>query len=268
MLALQQQKRNQNRGGSMNSDAKRKFQGVWIPAAIWLDRTLSITEKVMLVEINSLEQPDRGCYAGNDYFSGFFDLSKSRVSEIISNLASKGLIRVVLIREGKQIVGRQIWMTKSGKLLTDGYPPSSENTHTPPSEKAATPFGKGGDPSSEKAKGNNTSSNNTESLLLETFLAGINPQVARDFLKLRKDRRAILTETAMQGFIREARKANVSLEQALRTCCEQTWTGFRADWYQKIQSGNGATAKPKFDAFAFVNQNAIKPGERIEKPIN
>lgn len=250
------------------SDQKRKFQGVWIPATIWLDRSLSITEKVMLVEINSLEQPDRGCYAGNDYFSGFFDLSKSRVSEIISNLAAKNLVRVVLIREGKQILGRQIWMTENGRLLTDGTPPSSENTHTPSSENTTYPFGKGGDPSSEKAKENNTDSNNPESILLANFLSGVCPKVARDFLKLRKDRKAILTETAMQGFIREAKKANVSLETALRICCEQTWTGFRADWYNKITAKTGTKTPAKFDPVAFVNKNAIKQGVPSEKLVN
>lgn len=153
----------------MGTDMKRKFQGIWIPGAIWLDRSLSITEKVMLVEINSLESPDRGCFASNEYFSEFFDLSKSRVSEIISSLSKKELVLVELIREGKQIVGRQIWMTENGRLLTAGAP-SSENTHTPlrktrrpSSEKAATPFGKGGDPSSEKAIESNTDINNTES---------------------------------------------------------------------------------------------------------
>lgn len=99
------------------------------------------------------------------------------------------------------------------------------------------------------------------------FFAGINPQVAKDFLKLRKTKSADLTETAMQGFIREAKKANVSLEQALRTCCEQNWTGFRADWYFKINS-NAGPKKEKFDPVAFVNRNAIKQGAPIEKPIN
>jgi hypothetical protein len=150
----------------MNPEIKRKFQGVWIPAAIWLDRSLSITEKVMLVEINSLENPSRGCFASNEHFSAFFDLSKSRVSEIISGLAAKDLIRVDLIRDGKQIVERQIWMTEKGSLVVGG--PSSENTNTPlretqrpSSENTNTPFGKQGDPSSEKAKGSNTDFNNT-----------------------------------------------------------------------------------------------------------
>lgn len=152
-------------------DMERRFTGVWIPAAIWLDSSLSITEKVMLVEINILQHRERGCFASNEYFSKFFDLSKSRVSEIISRLVARDFVRVVLIREGKQIVGRQIWMTESGKLTVAGVAPhqtpSSENAHTPlrktripPSENKATPFGKGDDPSSENTIDRNIDSNN------------------------------------------------------------------------------------------------------------
>lgn len=74
----------------------RKFQGVWIPADLWLDYDLSITEKVMLVEIGSLQDKQRGCYASNAHFAEFFGLSISRVSEIISGLAVKDLVDVEL----------------------------------------------------------------------------------------------------------------------------------------------------------------------------
>lgn len=130
-------------------DAPRKFQGVWIPADTWLDRTLSITEKVMMVEIGSLETEERGCYASNAHFAQFFDLSISRVSEIINGLAAKGLVDIEQIREGKRIIERRIRMADPfGKPDT-------------PSEKAANPFGKGDEPPSENTKGSNTYINNT-----------------------------------------------------------------------------------------------------------
>ena len=90
------------------TDLPRQFKGVWIPAEVWLDRSLSITEKVMMVEIGSLQDPVRGCYASNSHFARFFGLSSSRVSEIISALSSKGLLRVELIRDGRQVVERRV----------------------------------------------------------------------------------------------------------------------------------------------------------------
>lgn len=129
------------------SDPQRKFQGVWIPADLWLDRDLSFVEKVMLTEINSLETEEKGCYATNAYFAEFFGLSVSRVSEVISALAAKNRISITVIREGKRIVERQIRMT-----------PPFGKPNTPPSENTKNPFGKGDEPPSEKAKENNTKS--------------------------------------------------------------------------------------------------------------
>lgn len=131
------------------TDIPRQFKGVWIPAEVWLDHSLSITEKVMMVEIGSLQDPVRGCYASNSHFARFFGLSSSRVSEIISSLSAKGLLRVELIRDGRQVVERRVRISNLfGKSNT-----YSENT--------ATLFGKGGDPYSEKAEESNTKSNST-----------------------------------------------------------------------------------------------------------
>ncbi|MNH14642.1 hypothetical protein D3C79_742380 [compost metagenome] len=133
----------------MSNDIPRQFKGVWIPAEVWLDHSLSITEKVMMVEIGSLQDPVRGCYASNSHFARFFGLSSSRVSEIISALSAKGLLRVELIRDGRQVVERRVRLSNLfGKSNT-----YSENT--------ATLFGKGGDPYSEKAEESNTKSNST-----------------------------------------------------------------------------------------------------------
>lgn len=60
---------------------------------------------------------------------------------------------------------------------------------------------------------------------------GIGEQVIFDFLKLRKAKKAPLTETAIDGIKREAAKARITLEDALRTCIERGWQGFKADWY-------------------------------------
>jgi len=63
--------------------------------------------------------------------------------------------------------------------------------------------------------------------------AGVSPDLARDFLKLRKDKRAPVTETAAKGIEREAAKAGLSIEAAVRMCCERNWQGFKADWLQQ-----------------------------------
>jgi len=62
------------------------------------------------------------------------------------------------------------------------------------------------------------------------LLAGVDPQVARDFTALRNKLRAPITATAVAGIKREADKAGLTLNSALAMCCERGWRGFKADW--------------------------------------
>lgn len=59
---------------------------------------------------------------------------------------------------------------------------------------------------------------------------GVADQTWLDFQDLRKRKRAPLTETAMAGIEREARKAGWSMEDALAKCLARGWQGFEAEW--------------------------------------
>jgi len=78
----------------------RDFKGVWIPKEIWLNTDLSIIEKVLLVEIDSLDNSERGCFASNEYLAKFVQLSESRVAHIISDLKKREYI-VVVFTDGR-----------------------------------------------------------------------------------------------------------------------------------------------------------------------
>ena len=86
----------------------RGFKGIWIPKEIWLSKELTIQEKVMLAEIDSLDNGE-GCFATNEYFADFMGLSKDRARKIISSLKDKGYIDVTLIyKEGSKEVDKRI----------------------------------------------------------------------------------------------------------------------------------------------------------------
>lgn len=59
---------------------------------------------------------------------------------------------------------------------------------------------------------------------------GVADSVWADFVQLRKDKKAKLTQTALDGIAAEAVKAGWSLDAALRECCARGWTGFKAHW--------------------------------------
>lgn len=93
-------------------ETKRNFKGIWIPKEIWLSKELSIQEKVMLVEIDSLEDEIKGCWASNKYFAEFFKLSTRRIAEIISSLKNKGYIKTQYIYKDKEIEQRFIFLQR------------------------------------------------------------------------------------------------------------------------------------------------------------
>jgi len=76
---------------------------------------------------------------------------------------------------------------------------------------------------------------------------GVTDSVWQDWLKLRKAKKAAVTQTALDGIQREADKAGVSLQVALETCCERGWTGFKAEWMaSKPQDKNLSAARAIF----------------------
>ena len=95
----------------------------------------------------------------------------------------------------------------------------------------------------------NQESNKTKATKVATP-DGVSDSVWSDFLAHRNTKKAKVTQTALDGIIREARKAGYSLEQALRTICERGWTGFKAEWVATTPktppSGNLAAARAIF----------------------
>ncbi len=112
-----------------SNDERREFKGVWIPAYIWLDNDLSWTEKLLLVEIDSLAKNGE-CFASNKYFAEFFSLSKDRVSRVVSSLRDKGYVEVkVFYKEGsRQVEKRVIAPIGYRRIHLEGI---GENTNTP-----------------------------------------------------------------------------------------------------------------------------------------
>lgn len=62
---------------------------------------------------------------------------------------------------------------------------------------------------------------------------GVSPDVAGAFASVRKAKKAPLSKLAVDGFKREALKAGISLEDAVRFSAERGYQGFQADWYAK-----------------------------------
>jgi hypothetical protein len=81
----------------------RDFKGIWIPKEIWKSNQLSIMEKVLFVEIHSLDN-ERGCYASNRYFSEFFGISERQIQTYIAGLKTKGFVTVTIQNRYERVI--------------------------------------------------------------------------------------------------------------------------------------------------------------------
>lgn len=86
---------------------------------------------------------------------------------------------------------------------------------------------------------------------------GVNSQVIADWMALRKQKRAAVTQTAIAGIEREAQKAGLSLAAVLAICCERGWQGFNSDWMVKHRpvaaNGGRKPAPESFDGRDYGN---------------
>lgn len=64
----------------------RAFRGMWIPAEIRLTTDLSLVEKCLLVEIDSLDITDQHCFAENSHFAELLQCSIPTITRGIAKL--------------------------------------------------------------------------------------------------------------------------------------------------------------------------------------
>lgn len=113
----------------------RDFKGVWIPKEVWLDTRLNALDKVILTEIDSLDQGERGCYASNKHISEFCQCSEAKVSKSISQLIKYGYLYVQKFdgrqRELKSRLSNFVRLpSKKYKAESDNLRESNTSTNT------------------------------------------------------------------------------------------------------------------------------------------
>ena len=84
----------------------------------------------------------------------------------------------------------------------------------------------------------------------------VNPQVLADWLKIRKGKRLVSTETAFIGFIDEVKKTGMSVPDAIQLCCVRGWGGLDAKWLEPKSQTSSSTKK--FDPSEYVNNYHLK----------
>lgn len=85
-------------------------------------------------------------------------------------------------------------------------------------------------------KKNNNKNNNTFNFYDSMVSFGFEEQLVKDWIQVRKVKKATNTETAFNGFIREVNKNENSPNFILKNCVERNWSGFKSEWLPKEQT--------------------------------
>ena len=130
--------------------------------------------------------------------------------------------------------------------------PEGQPLHVPEmSLGKSTPKGKGKGKEQGKEQGKVNNKKPTASAVLAAL--GVDQTVADDWIQLRKTKKATITQTALDGIQREAEKAEISMTDALRICCERGWAGFDSSWDWRSKS-SGNTGRTRADQIARSNE--------------
>jgi hypothetical protein len=89
---------------------------------------------------------------------------------------------------------------------------------------------------------------------------GVPESIASDWMKVRKNKKATNTETALKRILTQISKANISPKQAIELCVEKSWSGFESDWYQNLKQQTTNTPK-EYDP----NAHTLKIIDRLAK---
>ena len=120
-----------------------------IPAKFLISKDITSTQKLLLGLISSLSNLKGYCFASNEYLADLLDVSKTTVSQAISDLETKGYLGRIIYRNDKKEIEQRILtiiMDRKNDI------PISENHNTLPLKNDI--------PISENRKENNKINNN------------------------------------------------------------------------------------------------------------
>ena len=244
-------------------EQQRQFKGIWIPKEIWLNKDLTFQEKIILVEIDSYDDGQVGCFATNKHFVNNFGINSSRISQIIQSLQRKNYITITYDFNGKEIIKRYLHINRPPYPPKDGM--SKINIGMLKNEMGVCQFDKGG--YVKKLKDNNTNINNTninnkEERKKETNYDKIINSMVEDeeiknsiyeFIKMRKLIKKPMTDRALTMLINKLEKLSSDKDiqiKILEQSILKNWTDiypYKEENNYAGYQGNAKTDLSKYD---------------------
>lgn len=149
----------------IGKNSGRDFQGIWIPAALWHDRSMSMTQKVILLEVRSFQRNGMPCFVSNEHLASLCNVSSSAIEKALRSLVQMGHLKRWTEYNGKN---RSRLMTVLHPDVWDNPQPAEATTRNELSTPPATNSGHHPQPA-EVTTRNQLRNNNTREQNKEQF---------------------------------------------------------------------------------------------------
>jgi hypothetical protein len=207
------------------------------------------SELLALLALADWSDDQGNCWPSMDAIAGKLRLSRSQAQRVVHRLIDGGFLRVT----GNEAGGAP-GMTRRYQInlhamtrRTDATPTGRADATGSASATGRTDAQDGSHGCAERGRADATQTVSEPSVnrqiktrakkprmsvdwLSDLASRGVGRDVAESWLKVRRAKRAEVTSIAIDGIQREAEKAGLTLEAALRMCCERGWAAFLADW--------------------------------------
>jgi hypothetical protein len=188
---------------------------------------LSGNDLIVFALINGFSQDGQGCFYGSlPYICETCGISRRTAIYILNNLVEKGLlIKNETIQNG---VKRVFYQVNRGSAKIAHV---VQKLHQGSAEIAPNNIIDNISPTEIINKEKDVRFDFKKSLLE----IGVSPQVAEDWLKVRKTKKAANTETAFKRIQKEIELSGLSADECITIAVERSWQGFKAEWVANYQ---------------------------------
>lgn len=217
--------------------------------------------KFVLVALANCANHDMTCWPSTQYLCDATCQDRKTVQKNIKALKDAGYIEDTQARKGQtgQVIAYQLKEPSAGLLNDPKNGPVKEaqkrtctkNETGPktdikrpvfPAKEAQKRTETGPKTGHGTVRNRNRTVKNQNTARVALHVPDVPDSIFQDFEKLRKAKKAPLTQTAIDGIGREAALAGITLAEALAMCCERGWVGFKAAWLDRDRSRSPPSA--------------------------
>lgn len=188
---------------------------------------LSGNDLMVFALIYGFSQDGQGCFYGSlNYICETCGISRRTAIYILNDLVERGfLLKEETIQNGVKRVLYQV--NRSSAEIA----PVVQKLHMGSAEIAPNNIIDNNTPTEYINKEKDVRFDFKKSLLE----IGVSPQVAEDWLKVRKAKKAANTETAFKRIQKEIELSGLSADECITIAVERSWQGFKAEWVANYQ---------------------------------